>query len=104
MEGLFVSFDFCGHYLVFGESCLDYWASVHLMTQMRWVASICGVSKIGAARVEVSSKNKRERNEREERERVCVCVDGDKTSARDRQGSCGQQFHWTIAETGRARG
>jgi len=69
MEGLFVSFDFCGHYLVFGESCLDYWASVHLMTQMRWVASICGVSKIGAARVEVSSKNKREK-----RGCVCVCV------------------------------
>jgi hypothetical protein len=29
----------------------------------------CDVSKIGAARVEVSSKNKREK-----RERVCVCV------------------------------
>jgi hypothetical protein len=56
----------------------------------------CGVSKIGAARVKMSSKNKREEMERDkERGRVGQ----DKASARDhRPRSCGQQFHRTITE------
>jgi len=39
----------------------------------RLMARRGAVSKMGVARVEVSSKNKRERDERE-RESVCVCV------------------------------